>query len=232
MFSGPMSESIPSSVASFAHRRMRHGSTVSFSYLRDDDDSFERPEDEEAVEDEIGISSEFADENEPQLDFPVSTNKSRGSLRSRSSIEAPLLSRHDSMKSHISGHKAGGRISQRVYLVSEDLTIVIAGFSTRMSGFIIYLILCVLTFGIAYLIFRWAPKLRLRLIGEPSQLRECEWVAIEVKRKPFSLPVSSLLIHIRINGIDCQSFRSAKHLMDSLSPRYLEPRSIYTQLLN
>ncbi|KAL1856090.1 hypothetical protein Plec18170_003958 [Paecilomyces lecythidis] len=206
VFSGPMSESIPSSVASFAHRRMRHDSVVSFSYLRDDDDSFEQPEDEEAVEaveDEVGISPEFADDAEHQLDFPVSPSKSRRrSLLSRTSVEEPLLSRHDSAKSHISGQRVGGRISQRVYLVTEDLTIVIAGFSTRTSGYIAYLALCILTFGVAYLIFRWAPKLRLRLLGRPSQLHECEWVAIEdqwnrlavlpVHKTPYGRPLSTV----------------------------------------
>ncbi|KAJ9203835.1 hypothetical protein DTO164E3_2189 [Paecilomyces variotii] len=202
VFSGPMSESIPSSVASFAHRGMRHGSVVSFSYLREDDDSFEHAEDEEAVEDEVGISPEFAEGTEHQLDFPVPSSKSRRSLRSRDSIEEPLLSRRDSVKSHVSGQKVGGRISQKVYLVTEDLTIVIAGFSTRMSGYAAYLILCILTFGIAYLVFRWAPKLRLRLVGKPSQLRECQWVAIEdqwnrlavlpVRKTQYGRPLSTV----------------------------------------
>ncbi|KAF5864980.1 hypothetical protein ETB97_005867 [Aspergillus alliaceus] len=55
VFDGPISESIPSSVVSFSHRRNRKDSTVSFTYFRDEEDFVEWP-DEDAVdaESEVG----------------------------------------------------------------------------------------------------------------------------------------------------------------------------------
>ena len=38
MFAGPMGESVPTSVSSFAHRRGRADSTASFTYYQEDDD--------------------------------------------------------------------------------------------------------------------------------------------------------------------------------------------------
>lgn len=57
---------------------------------------------------------------------------------------------------------------------------VIAGFSTSWLGHLLYLSLCVLTAGIAYLVFRWLPRWRIRLTGTPSPLRTCTWVVVEV----------------------------------------------------
>ncbi|KAF5014278.1 hypothetical protein F66182_14798, partial [Fusarium sp. NRRL 66182] len=48
VFSGPMSESVPSSIASFAHRRPRQDSIVTFTYLTEDEDDLEQGP-EEAV---------------------------------------------------------------------------------------------------------------------------------------------------------------------------------------
>ncbi|GAB1200545.1 hypothetical protein APSETT444_009918 [Aspergillus pseudonomiae] len=49
VFDGPISESIPSSVVSFSHRRNRKDSVVSFTYFRDEEDFVEWP-DEDAVD--------------------------------------------------------------------------------------------------------------------------------------------------------------------------------------
>ncbi|KAF2457334.1 hypothetical protein BDY21DRAFT_39066 [Lineolata rhizophorae] len=46
-------------------------------------------------------------------------------------------------------------------------------------GFAAYVVLCVLTGGLLYLVFRWVPKWRIRLVGARTLLRECEWVAVE-----------------------------------------------------
>ena len=96
--------------------------------------------------------------------------------------DLPLLSRHESARSLLSRKRAGGRVNQKVYIVTEDLTAVITGFSTSTVGFAIYIALCVLSLGVAYLVFRWMPKWRLKLVGVPTPLRECQWVAIEVSR--------------------------------------------------
>jgi cation-transporting ATPase 13A3/4/5 len=42
------------------------------------------------------------------------------------------------------------------------------------------MVICFLTLGFGYLLFRWLPRWRIRLVGSPSPLRDCTWVAIEV----------------------------------------------------
>lgn len=105
----------------------------------------------------------------------------RPSSYSRSAIEEPLLPhRHASISSFTLDRKTDSRLNQKVHIESEDLTIVIAGFQTSIAGLTLYFALCLLTFGFAYLLFRWFPRWRVRLIGKPVPLRICQWVAIEV----------------------------------------------------
>ena len=49
-----------------------------------------------------------------------------------------------------------------------------------MLGFASYMTICICTLGIAYLLFRWLPRWRIRLIGSPAPLKTCSWVVIEV----------------------------------------------------
>lgn len=167
-----MSESVPSSTVSFAHRRSRNDSTVTFTYLGDDDLEWENEEvivqdGERDIEDEYDETASYA-----------------GRLRSRSyshiSVEDPLLSRQESSHSLAEWKRSGGRVSQKIYIVSEDLTAVITGFRTSPGGFTLYMAVCILTLGLAYLILRWIPKWRIRLVGTQTPLGDCHWVAIEV----------------------------------------------------
>ncbi|KAH0563179.1 hypothetical protein GP486_002255 [Trichoglossum hirsutum] len=178
VFAGPMSESVPTSISSFAHRRSRADSTTSFTYFQGDGPA-EWPEDEAVVDD----SEEEIEFPEPEIDLesgvqPRSRRKS--SAFSRSSVEDPLLVRQDSVRTDASTYGHSGRISQRIYILTEDLTVVATGFTTSTAGFTIYLLICSLTLGLGYLLFRWLPRWRIRLVGSPTPLRDCTWVAIEV----------------------------------------------------
>lgn len=73
------------------------------------------------------------------------------------------------------------RINQKIYVVTEDLTIVVAGFDTRPLGFILYVSLCIITLGLGFLLLRWLPRWRVCLIGSPKPLRDCTWAVIEVR---------------------------------------------------
>jgi cation-transporting ATPase 13A3/4/5 len=73
-----------------------------------------------------------------------------------------------------------------MYIVTEDLTIVIAGFRTSSIGLLIYALVCVCTVGLGYLLLRWMPHWRVKLVGSPCTLRDCSWVVIEVRSHPFS----------------------------------------------
>jgi cation-transporting ATPase 13A2 len=183
VFAGPMSESVPTSVSSFVYQRprQRQGSISSFTYFQED---AEVPEwsDEEAVVDDSDEENEYANGNggdEPDLEAG-DTSSFRRKSSGRSRADQPLLTRHDSANSDTREHDGGGNFSQKLYIVTEDLTMVIAGFQTSRIGFFIYLTLCIITGGLAYLFFRWLPRWHMRLMASPAPLRSCTFVVVEV----------------------------------------------------
>lgn len=183
VFAGPMSESVPSSVTGFAHRRSRADSLASFTYFQEHDESPEWSEDQ-AVIDEGQENRDLGKPPEEEMDDDlelcnITSQRRKSSVFSQSTAEEPLLNRRDSTKTNASGFGWGARSSQKIYVVSEDLTVVVAGFTTKSLGLVLYLSCCILSLGLGYLIFRWLPRWRVRLTGSPKPLRECDWVAIE-----------------------------------------------------
>jgi cation-transporting ATPase 13A3/4/5 len=178
-----MSESIPSSTTGFAHRRNRADSITSFTYY---DEVEESPEpstwpDDEAIVDDEGDDEDLdkhTDGTEDSQPPPFKRRQSSGF--SRLSVEDPLLHRHDSTKTDIGGYTLGGRTNQKIYIATEDLTVVFAGFKTSPVGFMIYVILCILSFGLGCLVFRWLPRWKVWLVGRTATLKDCSWVVIEV----------------------------------------------------
>lgn len=208
IFSGPMSESVPTASSSFFHRRSRADSTASFTYYDEEDQELDEEEwPEEAILDEQdelenGELNGDATFIEPEMDSEYdrstedaslasprprkgsrklsgTSKSSRRSQDSRRSVDAPLLRRHHSGDSDVSGFRSGGRVSQKIFILTEDMTIVVAGFRNSVIGFAIYICLCILTGGLAYLIFRWLPKWYVRLTGKSTALAKCDWVVIE-----------------------------------------------------
>ncbi|KAB2576964.1 ATPase P-type K/Mg/Cd/Cu/Zn/Na/Ca/Na/H-transporter [Lasiodiplodia theobromae] len=195
IFSGPMSESVPTSVTGFAHRqRSRADSTVSitsFTFYDDERDSVDTLEEEAIAEEEelLDDVNGYAEEDDDLESGhqrrrssgrrKSSTYSARSSLRSRGSDSAPLLRRGSSSSTQASGHWRGGRSTQKIYIATEDLTIVVAGFRTSVVGFTLYLLLCILTAGLGYLVFRWLPGWRIKIVGKAAPLHECDWVVIE-----------------------------------------------------
>ena len=184
VFAGPMSESVPSSVTRFAHRCPRSDSVASFTYFQEADESPTGSDDQAIVDDEESItdtSKQTDSSYEYDLEADSLSSKRRKLSRRRStSAEDPLLSWWGSSRSEISTMQKGFRISQKIYVVSEDLTVVVAGFETRTIGLVLYVLMCILSLGLGYLIFRWLPRWRIRLVGSPKPLKDCEWVVIEV----------------------------------------------------
>lgn len=135
---------------------------------------------------------DFEEESEAEQDISVDDigetsleagRLSIGSKRrsfSRHSTEEPLISRRVSGSSYPRDRTTDSRLNQKIYIASEDLTVVFAGFTTSTIGFIVYAAFCILTLGFAYLLFRWLPRLRVRLVGKPTPFRKCKWVAVEV----------------------------------------------------
>ncbi|KAF1985978.1 hypothetical protein K402DRAFT_454662 [Aulographum hederae CBS 113979] len=188
VFSGPLAESVPTSVSAFSHRR-RADSTASFTFYDEDED---RTSDDDFLEEEVieedereGMGGEdmngngYVDQDE---DLELGRRRSirrKSSEHSRRSVDAPLLRRHTSNETDGWRFDKDGRLSQKIYILTEDLTIVVAGFRTSLFGFAVYITLCVLTLGLGYLIFRWLPGWYVKLVGSTSPLRRCDWVVIE-----------------------------------------------------
>lgn len=201
LYSGPMAESLPTSLSAFSHRRPRADSTTSFAYYNEeedqgseelvgDDDSavtfdvsdipFDLDGEDELLEEEESSGAEL-ENGHARHDYAM---RRRSSTQSRNSVHARLL-RTDSLTtdasalahSHSHGH---GRVSQKLRMVNEDLTIVVAGFRTSTIGYIVYIFICVVTLGLAYLLLRWLPRWLVKLTGKPSPLRESDWVVLEV----------------------------------------------------
>ncbi|KAI1636923.1 hypothetical protein F4809DRAFT_641003 [Biscogniauxia mediterranea] len=212
LYSGPVAESLPTSLSAFSHRRQRADSVTSFTYYNEDDDeqephrlydgegplSFDIDEIPFELEDNEEASSGAELDNESAYqDYAM---RRRSSTLSRSSVHARLL-RTESAKTDASG-RAYGRLTQKLHMVNEDLTIVIAGFRTSKPGYLVYIFLCIATLGLAYLVFRWLPRWQVRLIGEACPLRESQWVVLEnqwgemsvlkVQSQPYGRPLSTV----------------------------------------
>lgn len=151
----------------------------------------------------------------------ISHERRKSSGYSRRSVDDPLLRHRNSTTTDVSYYGRGRRINQRIYIVTEDLTIVVSGFVTSPVGYACYIVLCCITCGIAYLLLRWLPRWRVRLVGEHRPLRECSWVVVEVRLHSFVQDPSSLLTAIRINGVNLRSTTSKGSSTDTLFQQYL-----------
>jgi cation-transporting ATPase 13A2 len=185
MFGGPMAESVPTSVSSFAHRRERADSTASFTYYQEDEEGNLPPsEDDSAIVDD---ASEVQYEDDVSIDLEAGGSyhiRRASSGYSRASVHDRLL-RSESARTEGSNFERGNRTSQKIYIVTEDLTIVVAGFRTSRLGFALYTTICFLTCGLGYLVLRWLPRWQVSLVGSPSSLGDCSWVVIEVRLHNF-----------------------------------------------
>lgn len=169
--------------------------------------------------------------DEPDIESARASFVSKRLSHSRDSAEHPLLSRIISSSSYGRDRRPGSRLNQKVYIASEDLTAVFAGFSTSRGGFALYLALCVLTGGFAYLLFRWLPRWRVKLIGKAAPLGKCEWIAIEVSISHMVCLVVEIVSHTlhRINGIISQSTKLASNHTDaSFLQSLLMPQGTHT----
>jgi cation-transporting ATPase 13A2 len=219
MFSGPLAESVPTSVSAFSHRRFRSDSTASFQFF-DEDQNAEVEEDavtdggeETDVDRESMMNGGFADEDtDLELGRTISSRR-RSSVSSNGGAERPLLLRRISSSSSTrSGrHSRDGRQNQKIYILTEDLTIVIAGFKTSYVGFIVYMALSISTFGMVWLLLRWIPKWHISLVGSPSSLRDADWVIIEnqwgetitqhISKKTYGRSLSSIFGFVEKAGV-------------------------------
>ena len=107
------------------------------------------------------------------------SQRSKSSRASKDSQRAPLLKRFTSQDSEASAAGKGSRMSQKIYILTEDMTIVVAGFKTSLLGMAMYVSLCALTAGTGYLLLRWLPRWYVKIVGRATPLGKCDWAVIE-----------------------------------------------------
>ena len=149
--------------------------------MNDQQQQWSQQDDEEVLaiddEDDYGYAPSEADIEAGT--YESSPIRRKSSHIHRDSVEDPLLERRDSIKSD-SGYRGARRMTQKIYIVTEDLTIVVAGYTTSKLGSLIMIILSVMTFGMGYLILRWMPRWRIGLVGKATPLQSCDWMVVEV----------------------------------------------------
>lgn len=225
LYSGPVAESLPTSISAFHRRRSRADSTTSFAFYPDSpeedldrdallaeegivsiDDLDEIPfavdigeEDEEEAAEVLLPDTSPADSERNSQDDDASAHR-RSSLHSHHSVHSRLIRRESNMTE--TSAYGGGRFSQKIYMPNEDLMIVIAGFRTSAVGLAAYTFVCVASFGLGWLLFRWLPRWHVWLTGKKAPLREASWVVIEnqwnemgileVDSKPYGRALSTI----------------------------------------
>lgn len=222
-----MAESLPTSISAFHRRRSRADSTTSFAFYPDDPEDLDREAllAEEGVEsiddlDEIPFAVDIGEEDaeetagillpetspadsEAQSQDGDSLARRRSSAHSHHSVRSRLIRRESNMTE--TSAYGGGRFSQKVYMPNEDLMIVIAGFRTSAVGLAAYIFMCVASFGLAWLLFRWLPRWHVWLTGKKAPLSQATWVVIEnqwnemaildVDSKPYGRALSTVFGH-------------------------------------
>ncbi|POS85184.1 hypothetical protein EPUL_002709, partial [Erysiphe pulchra] len=209
IFSGPIAESVPMSLASFSSYKRRADSNTSFAIYRADDE-FASFSDENVIAD---------DESEILVDEDLIDMESGERCYYRTSTEITGQAYHlrrDSTRTNTSYKIYEGRVGQKVSIPIEDLTIAIVGFRTSYLGYILYIIASILSFGIVYLALRWIPRLKVYLIGTKCPLRNCNWVVIEVGESMGGIKSSELNIKNYGHSISTVFGRIEKHHIDHL----------------
>ena len=76
---------------------------------------------------------------------------------------------------------------QRFYIAEEDLVIGIAGYRTSKIKNLMYNFLCLISFGMFYLVMKWLPHYKIKISGTKVPLGKAEWVVIESELGDFSI---------------------------------------------
>ena len=178
IFDGPSSSSVPTSISNFAHR----GSRTSFADEERATQFFAVNFDSDA--EEVLTEIDFEEEERHSLSSSRISEASYGGAPPTPEVERgdqlPLIHRRSTDQRSDTSATGKARVTQKVYLVDEDMVVVISGFRMRESRLWVYGILSILSCGMVYLILQWLPRWRLRLLAEPAPLSEARWVVVEV----------------------------------------------------
>ncbi|EEB08701.1 P-type ATPase P5 type [Schizosaccharomyces japonicus yFS275] len=181
IFDGPgLGTSVPSSVSSF-NRRSRYGSDASVSQFSVD-----------YLQSEYNMSrydaeSVAAMSMEPRSHIPKSTGSAYSDEEELTEMMMEELNTHPVLLREDYADENDKRTYQAVYLIDEDLEIMIAGFKTDKTRLYVYRVLCVLSFGLLYLLFRWMPRWYVKYLGKSEPFASADWLSVETQWGEFSI---------------------------------------------
>ncbi|ODV92055.1 hypothetical protein CANCADRAFT_30324 [Tortispora caseinolytica NRRL Y-17796] len=237
IYSGPISESIPSSVSAFHHRY-----STSESVNEERFHFFTRDELEDAP-----IGSEYDNEqasdyfSDMESEFLSENYHARRSSRRRYTQDSEMIvhdpydddDRHTWIDGEnimdeplLASHLRPRRQSeeepltyQKFYLEEEDVMIVIAGYNTQWCFLIAYYCTCIVTLGLAFLFFRWFPRYWIKFVGRSEPLSSCQWVVIENQWGEMTVTdVNTLDYGFRLSSV----FNLPSENLDN-NPDFLDP---------
>ncbi|KAF7728451.1 hypothetical protein EC973_006131 [Apophysomyces ossiformis] len=86
------------------------------------------------------------------------------------------------------------RWQQRLLLVEEDVEITIEGYLYNRPRLLTYRLLCVLSFGLVWLLCRWMPRWWVSWVGDRAPLKDAEWMVFsnQYKEKEIIRPQREL----------------------------------------
>lgn len=131
-------------------------------------------EDEELSEHDLDDGSLNSENGDSSSDNNNNGNSNNNSNNTAYEIKA------DSYDHYFPNYKPNIHF-QRFYIAEEDLVLGIAGYKTSKLFVLIYYFLCIITFGMFYLILRWFPRLKFAIYGIKTPLAKAEWVVIETE---------------------------------------------------
>ncbi|KAF9116054.1 hypothetical protein BGX27_005083 [Mortierella sp. AM989] len=71
------------------------------------------------------------------------------------------------------------RCKQRVYLEEEDVELTFTGYRYRQSRLYLYYLLCILSFGIIFLLGRWMPQRYIAFVARKCEMSKADCIVVE-----------------------------------------------------
>ncbi|PHH83578.1 hypothetical protein CDD83_2958 [Cordyceps sp. RAO-2017] len=241
-YSGPVAESLPSSVSAFSHRRARAASTTSFTYYEEEPETMSMSHEQPTAFPWTGASDSYTrssfvdlsdaedfdysvfDEEQADGDYHAPDDDDaarRNSFVHSQNVAQSRLLRRDSTTTAASSPPQADRASQKIYMANEDLTIAIAGFRTSPVGVVIYTVLCFISCDYRYVRFFFHPLMDKFLLS--TGWKDPEWTDVRSVRSGLDSDEKAIRnVVFGSNIIDIQVKSSGQLLIDeALHPFYI-----------
>ncbi|KAF9921400.1 hypothetical protein FBU30_008602 [Linnemannia zychae] len=112
-------------------------------------------------------------------DDPDDSDRTEGSEMTPSMTKAGAAPFRPRVAKRPSYENKYGRYSQRVYLEEEDVELIFTGYRFIKFKMFLYYILCILSFGIIFLLGRWLPRRYVAFVAQKCEMNHAEFIVVE-----------------------------------------------------